>query len=159
MRLHARELASENCEDICATAAPGKGPSPSPAEDYSWVTVIPELDMPGKLCVGSLECRARAMRLAKLERHVKTAELLSAVDGDAVLCLAPPQEPARGSLSGLRAVYLRRGSSVVLHPGVWHGIPFPAGSANVRLMVVFRALTGEDDLDFFELEEAVDIRM
>jgi len=97
------------------------------------------------------------MRLAKLERHVKTAELLSAVDGDAVLCLAPPQEPARGSLSGLRALYLRRGSSVVLRPGAWHGIPFPAGSENVRLMVVFRALTGDDDLDFFEPEEAVDI--
>jgi len=159
MQLHARELAFENCGDICAQAAPGKGPSPSSEEDFSWATVIPELDMPGKLCVGSLECKARPMRLAKLERHLKSAELLSAVDGDAILCLAPPQEPARGSLSGLRAVYLRRGSSVVLHPGVWHGIPFPAGSANVRLMVVFRALTGEDDLDFFELEEAVDIRM
>jgi len=157
MLLHVRELASGNLEDVCIPAAPGKGPSPDPGEDYSWETVIPELEMPGKLCVGRLECRARPLRLAKLERHLKTAELLTAVDGDAVLCLAAPQEPALGSLFGMRAIFLRKGSSVVLHPGVWHGIPFPTGSGNVRLMVVFRALTGEDDLDFFELDEPVDI--
>jgi len=155
--LQAIETTQEALEGIGVLVTPAAGNPPAPGEDFSWTTAVPDLGMPAGLCAGRLECRARPMRLAKMERHFRTPELLSAVDGDAVLCVAPPQEPGSGGLSGLRALILRKGQSVVLDAGTWHWIPYPTGTANVRFMVVFRAQTGDDDLDFFEPAVAADI--
>jgi hypothetical protein len=98
------------------------------------------------------------MTVVKMERHLKTAEMLVALDGDAIVCMAPPQEPVGGSLTGVVAVKMRLGEALVMETGTWHWIPFPTGKKTVRYLVVFRNQTGADDLHFFDFKEAVTVK-
>jgi hypothetical protein len=145
---------------------PQEGRSPEAPSEFSFEIVSAELGMPSSLCAGRLECAARPGILGKMERHLKTPEILSSVKGDSILCVAPPQELRDGRLTGLRALYVREGQSLMLDTGAWHWIPFPAGgvaqgegSGSTRFLVIFRAGTGDDDLGFCELAEKVEIEM
>jgi hypothetical protein len=157
MTLIAEEARSESLQGIGILATPGRGKAPLGAEEFAFEIAVPDLGMPAGLCAGRLACASRPMKLARLERHLRTPEMLSAVDGDAILCAAPPQEPRASGLAGLRALLVRKGQSVVLATGAWHWIPFPTGSANALFLVVFRAETGQDDLGFCDLPEACGI--
>ncbi len=159
MILTAREAGPEGLAGVGLMATPSGGLEPEAGNEFSFELVAGDLGMPAGLCAGRLNCASRPMRVGKLEMHTKTPELLSAVDGDVVICVAPPQVPVGGRLEGLRALVLRQGRSLVLATGAWHWIPFPLGSASVRLLVVFRSQTGEDDLHFCDLAEGADIEI
>ena len=157
MKLMSREANAQSLEGVGLLITPAKGKSPEKGQEFTYELAAPMLGMPAGLCAGRLECAPRPMKVARMEMHLKTPELLSAVDGDAVVCVAPPQEPKGGTLAGLRAVLLRKGQSMVLATGAWHWIPYPTGSANVLFLVVFRAGTGDDDLHFCDLADPADI--
>jgi ureidoglycolate lyase len=157
MILKTREAGPESLDGVGILATPASGAGPAAGAEFSFELAATDLGMPAGLCAGRLDCAARPMSLSRMERHLRTPEMLSAVDGDAVVCVAPPQEPKGGVLEGLRAVRLRRGQSVVLAKGSWHWIPFPTGSANVRFLVVFRTGTGDDDLQICDIEEPATI--
>lgn len=97
------------------------------------------------------------MRVAKMERHLKTPEMLSAVDGDVIVCVAPPQEAPGGAFKDLRAIALRKGQSIVMAKGAWHWIPFPTGKANALVLVVFQTGTGDEDLYISDLADPASI--
>jgi ureidoglycolate hydrolase len=153
MKLIARSASAESLEGIGIFATPTSGRSPEAGAEHAFELAAPDLGMPAGLCAGRLECVARARSVARMERHLRTPEMLTAVDGDAVLCIAPPQEPRGGKLEDLRAILLHRGQTIVLAKGAWHWIPFPMGTSNVRFMVVFRNGTGDDDLYLCDLAE------
>jgi ureidoglycolate hydrolase len=153
MKLIAREASAESLEGVGILATPATGQEPQSGAEFTFELAEAELGMPGELCAGRLSCAARPMLVTKMEMHLLTPELLSAVDGDALLCVAPPQEPRGGKLEGMRAVLIKRGQAIVLAPGAWHWIPFPTGGDAVRFLVVFRAKTGDDDLHFCDLAE------
>jgi hypothetical protein len=157
MVLSAIALGPEAMRGIGTALTPAAGASPGEGAEFSFEIVSPELGLAAPLCAGRLECSPRRMRLTRLERHLRTPEILSAVEGDSIVCVAPPQEPVSGRLEGLRAVLVRKGEAFVLATGAWHWIPFPLGDDPTRFMVIFRAGTGDDDLGFCELAEAVDI--
>ncbi len=124
-----------------------------PGDDFSYVQTNNALGLEAPVSSGSLECLPRPMRVSRMEKHLKTPEVLVALDGDATVCLAPPQEAAGGTLRGITAVKMRAGDVMILERGAWHWIPFPKGKRPVRYLVVFRALTGQDDLHFCDLAE------
>ncbi len=157
MKLKSQEASAQSLEGVGLFITPATGKAPEAGQEFTYELAAPMLGMPAGLCAGRLECAPRPMKVARLERHLKTPELLSAVDGDAVVCVAPPQDPKGGALSGLRAVLLRKGQSMVLATGAWHWIPYPTGSANVLFLVVFRAGTGDDDLHFCDLTDQAEI--
>lgn len=159
MVLTAREAGPESLAGVGVMATPSAGLEPEAGAEFSFELAERDLGMPAGLCAGRLNCASREMKVARLEMHTKTPELLSAVDGDVVICVAPPQEPAGGGLKGLRALVLRQGRALVLATGAWHWIPFPLGAAAVRLLVVFRSGTGDDDLHFCDLAEAAAIEV
>jgi hypothetical protein len=159
MTLTAREASAESLAGVGLLATPGQGLVPEGGAEFTFELAAPELGMPAGLCAGRLNCAARAMKVGRMEMHKKTPEMLSAVDGDVVICVAPPQDGASGRLSGLRAVVVRRGQAIVLAAGAWHWIPFPLGKVGVRLMVVFRSRTGEDDLHFCDLADSAAIEI
>jgi hypothetical protein len=159
MTLIAREASAESLGGVGLLATPSQGQKPVGGAEFSFELAAPELGMPAGLCAGRLDCVARPMTVIRMEKHLKTPELLSAVDGDAVICVAPPQEGRGGKLEGLRAIFLRRGQAIVLATGAWHWIPFPTESAGARFLVVFRAGTGGDDLHFCDLAEAATIEI
>jgi hypothetical protein len=159
MTLTAKAASAESLAGVAILATPPKGLSPKAGEEYTYELAAADLGMPAGLCAGRLNCASRPMKAVRMEMHTKTPELLSAVDGDAVICVAPPQEPRAGRLEGLRAVLVRQGQSIVLAAGAWHWIPFPVGGADVRFLVVFRSATGDDDLHYCELAESVAIEI
>jgi hypothetical protein len=166
MKLKVQNLSQATIEGAGILLSPQEGLSPGVGSEFSFELVCPELGMPSSLCAGRLECAARPGILAKLERHLKTPEILTATKGDSILCVAPAQEAREGRLAGLRALYVREGQSLMLDTGAWHWIPFPAGgvaqregSGSTRFLVIFRAGTGDDDLGFCELAEKVEIEM
>lgn len=157
MKLIAREACAETLEGVGILATPPAGREPEGGAEFTFELAAAELGMPGELCAGRLSCAPRPMSVKKMEMHRKTPELLSAVDGDAVICIAPPQEPRGGRLEGIRALLVKRGQAIVLAPGAWHWIPFPTGGEAVRFLVVFRAMTGDDDLHYCDLAESVEL--
>jgi hypothetical protein len=134
-----------------------KGPAAPAAGEFSFDIVSPELGLGPGLCAGSLACAHRKARLEKMERHLRTPELLSAVQGDAIICVAPPQEASDGAFAGVRALVVRQGQSILLEAGAWHWIPFPLNAEGARFMVLFRNRTGDEDLEIRELRDARDI--
>lgn len=157
MKLKAIKLDGKAMEGIGTFLTPSAGEKPATGTEFSFGIVSAELGLSSPLCAGRLECAKRNMHVVKLERHLKTPEILSAVDGDSLVCVAPPQEPVNGSLTGMKALHVKKGESIILATGAWHWIPFPVGMDASLFLVVFHSGTGDDDLDFCELSEAVDL--
>ena len=157
MEILAQPLDLAALEGIGVLATPNKGKTLEDGAEFSFEFAVTDLGMPEGLCAGRLECSSRPMRLLKMERHLKTPELLSAVEGDSIIAVAPPQEPLNGRLTDVRAVIIRAGQAIVLAVGAWHWIPYPMGDKSARFLVVYRNATADDDLDFCELAEANDI--
>lgn len=159
MRIRTVELSEAALEGIGRplTGAAPIGAAIGAGGEFSYGVLAGDLGLGASPSAGCLDCAVRERRVAKLERHLKTPELLVAMEGDSVLCVAPPQEPSGGTLAGLAAVRVRKGQSLILETGAWHWIPFPEGNAPSRFLVVFRSKTGEDDLGFCELAEPVEL--
>jgi ureidoglycolate hydrolase len=157
MNMKAVELSDAALKGIGFVVTPRERPTVPPGTDFQYAETKHDLGLVAPLSTGSLECAPRPMTVVKMERHLKTREMLIALDGDAVVCVAPPQEPVGNSLTGVVAVKMRRGEAFVMETAAWHWIPFPTGKKTVRYLVVFRNQTGADDLHFCDFKEAVTV--
>jgi hypothetical protein len=95
------------------------------------------------------------MVLARLERHLRTREALIALEGEAVFCVAPPQEGSNGGLAGITAVRFCAGQALILETGAWQWIPFPVGEKAARFLVVLRSGTGRDGLYYHDFAQGL----
>jgi ureidoglycolate hydrolase len=153
MDVKAVELSDEALRGIGRVLTPRERQAVDAGAEFHYAQTNGSLGLEAPLSSGSLECAPRPQRLSRMERHLKTPELLVALDGDATVCVAPPQEAAEGTLQGITAVKMRAGEVMILERGAWHWIPYPHGRRTVRFLVVFRASTGQDDLHFCDLVE------
>ena len=126
-------------------------------EGFSYRDVVNDLKLTTPLSSGLLECYPRKPSLDRMERHHRTREILVALEGEAAICLAPPQEKTSGSLDGVVALRMSAGQSIILEVGAWHWIPFPTTNQAARFQVIFHRDTGKDDLDFFHFSQSLDI--
>ena len=129
-----------------------------PNEGFSYRDIVGDLKLKAPLSSGLLECYPRELSLDRMERHHHTREILVALEGEAAICLAPPQDKSSGSLDGVVALRMLAGQSIILEVGAWHWIPFPTTSQTARFQVIFRSETGRDDLDIYDLSHPVDIQ-
>jgi hypothetical protein len=157
MNIKAVELTDPAVKPVGTVPTPRERPVVPAGTEFLYAETLHDLGLAGPLSSGSLECASRPMAVAKMECHVKTPELLVALDGDAIVCCAPPQAAGSGGLKGIVAVKMRAGEVLVMHTGTWHWIPFPTGKKTVRYLVVFRNQTGADDLNFCDLPEQVTV--
>ena len=126
-------------------------------EGFSYRDVVDDLKLTTPLSSGLLECYPRKLSLDRMERHHRTREVLIALEGEAAICLAPPQDKSSGPLHDVVALRMSAGQSIVLEVGTWHWIPFPTTNQAARFQVIFRSATGKDDLDFFHFSQPLDI--
>jgi ureidoglycolate hydrolase len=157
MNVRSEELTERSIAGIGHLLTPADGPAPRGGEEFTCVPVRNDLELEGTICALRLECAARSMRVAKMERHLRTPEMLTAVSGDAVVCMAPPQDGKDGHFTGVKALLVHIGQSFILDRGAWHWIPFPIGRDSVRFQVVFRDATGKDDLEILDVAEVVEV--
>ena len=159
MKLQVVDLSSESLEGIGHMLTPAKWNYPEKGQDYSYADTDADLGLPSPCSAGILESVPRPMVLSRMERHLRTKEALIALEGDAVLCVAPPQESANGGLSGVTAVRIRAGQAIILNTGAWHWIPFPVGGSSARFLVVFRSGTGKHDLYYHDFTVAIPVQL
>jgi ureidoglycolate lyase len=112
----------------------------------------------GELSSGILFCRARDKVVSQMERHVNTAEILAALSGDSVLCLAKKTVPGQGvDPATLRSFIIKQGQAVCLEAGTWHWIPYPLNEDGSKFLVAFNCGTEENDLEVVKLEEDISL--
>jgi len=148
MEIRVADLTEEALKGIGHMITPRTWSPPRPGDEHSYADTRDDLGLPAPCSSGVVECAPRPRVIRRMERHVRTPEVLVCLDGEAVVCLAGPQESAAGALKDIRALKVRPGQGFVLDTGAWHAIPFPSGSAPARFLVIFRSGTGRDDLQF-----------
>ncbi len=158
MEIRPVDLSEQALEGIGLLITPAKRVAPEPDAETSYFDTVEDLGLEAPCSSGVVEGRPRPMRLQRMERHLRTREALVALEGEAIACLAPPQEPGPAGLEGIVAVRVKTGQAFILEKGAWHGSPFPVGRKPARLLVIFRSGTGRTDLEFRDLPQAVTVR-
>ncbi len=158
MEIRPVDLSAQALQGIGLLITPAKRVAPEPDAETSYFDTVEDLGLEAPCSSGVVEGRPRPMRLLRMERHLRTREALVALEGEAIACLAPPQEPGAAGLEGLVAVRVKTGQAFILERGAWHGSPFPVGRKPARLLVIFRSGTGRTDLEFRDLPQAVTVR-
>jgi hypothetical protein len=153
MELKSVELSSGALRGIGVVIIPREWAPITDESGFAYAETNGGLGLDAPLSSGSLDCAPRPKTLRRMERHLKTPELLVALAGDSIVCLAPPQEPSGGNLKAITAVRVKAGDAFVLDTGAWHWIPFPVGTRAAKFLVVFKARTGQDDLHFCDFME------
>jgi hypothetical protein len=102
----------------------------------------------------------RAFVVEQLEQHLRTQELLYAIDDDFIMPVA--LNIVRGStnapdLQTLIAVRFRRGEGALIHRETWHWVPYPFKKESFAL-VGFAKDTAKEDLSTFNLGGTFQIR-
>jgi len=159
MELRVVDLSMESLKGIGHLLTPEQWKAPDKGMEYTYTDIEVDLGLSPPCSAGVLESVPRPMVLGRMERHLRTREALIALDGEAVLCVAPPQESANGELSGITAVRICAGQALILETGAWHWIPFPVGDSTARFLVIFRSGTGKDDLYYQDLTRALPVRL
>ena len=104
---------------------------------------------------GILHGHMKKMKTKKLERHIKTPEMLVALKNDAILVVAKPLD----TIEQLNAFHIKQGDARVLHASTWHWTPFPIDTDTCEFLVVFQMGTEDKDLDIRTLQEEIMISM
>jgi len=151
MEIRTKDLSEEALKGIGLLLTPAKRVAPEPDAETSYFDTVEDLGLGAPCSSGVVECRPRPKTLYRMERHLHTREVLVALEGEAIACLAPPQEPGATGLEGMVAVRVKTGQAFILEKGAWHGSPFPVGKNPARLLVIFRSGTGRTDLEFRDL--------
>jgi hypothetical protein len=134
---------------------PSNAPPIENEELRYWPTLAPlELEN-GWGEVGLCEVVRRPARVSRMERHVRTSEFVAPMNGELLVPIAlrtAEPHPAKG----LVAVRVRLGEGLMLYPGVWHWAGYP-DRERVSFWVIFRRLTGNEDLEIASLREPVSV--
>jgi ureidoglycolate hydrolase len=154
--VNAVALTPENFQAYGEVLSRSKGDPMADNDEFLYWGKVTELAMTERVSTGFLSCHPRQRHVTSLERHTRTPEIMVALDGDAVVCMAKP-ESATGSdrIEGIQAFHVRQGQAFVMHIGTWHWAPFPAQEHDSTFLVVFASGTEADDLEIRELPETV----
>lgn len=135
--------------------APFEGASPASYKEKVGIMDIGG----GRVSVGVLNLKARALTFSELERHIATPELLVVVEGDVVFPVAPANHPDNApDAAGVELFRLGRGEAVIMSPGVWHGLPFPLGPS-ATLLVVFKEGTPDHDFELVKTQQGTEFEI
>ena len=155
MEIRTVDLSEQALKGIGILLTPDKRVAPEPGAEHSYFDTVEDLQLGAPCSAGVVECRPRPKTLLRLERHLHTREALVALEGEAIVCLAPPQQGSAAGLDGIVALKVKSGQAFILEVGAWHGSPFPVGRKAARLLVIFRSGTGRNDLEFHELPQGL----
>jgi mannose-6-phosphate isomerase-like protein (cupin superfamily) len=93
--------------------------------------------------------------LKKLQRHRRTPEILVALQGDSVICVAEPSSGAR--IRSVKTFLVKEGDAIAMRAGTWHWLPFPTKVEECKFLVMFASDTESSDLETRDLPENLKI--
>jgi ureidoglycolate lyase len=122
---------------------------------YAWWDDIGRVESGGDpVEFGWLTVFRRPLRFDRMERHRRSTQMFIPMQrGPLVFCVAPPSDPADGSLPDatlIQAFWLDGTQAVQINPGVWHLTMFPL-DGRADLILVHRTRTSHDDAEWGDL--------
>jgi ureidoglycolate hydrolase len=118
-------------------------------EKYKWwnYSIIAE----ETVSTGILQVNYREFYIDKVEKHIKTSELLVPLAGDSFIVVG---NMIADEVDKIEAFYLSKDQVVIFKPGILHWMPFPL-TEEALFLVSFRAQTPQDDMIIIELKKRV----
>jgi ureidoglycolate hydrolase len=121
---------------------------------------VTELAMTEMVSTGILVCRKREGLIKSLERHTRTPEILVALEGDSLICMAKPESVvSTNRIEGIQAFHVRQGEALVMHGGTWHWAPVPVNREETKFLVIFASGTEGEDLEIRELPNPIKVSL
>lgn len=150
--LKAIELTNDNFKDYGYIISSSNSNPMADNDEFLYLGKVSELNMSGNTSTGILIAHKREYLIKKLERHVNTPEILVALEGDSIICLAKPALEENDKVEGFKAFYIKQGDAFAMHAGTWHWIPIPVSAENSKFLVLFASGTEDNDLVVKDLE-------
>ncbi len=157
-RLPVLELTPESFLGYGSVLSVGPGTPMANSEEITYWGKVAELEMGARVSTGYMFCKPRKGVLKQLERHLRTPEILVALRGDSLVCLARPSAPGSRNIDGLQAFHVRQGQAFAMAPGTWHWAAFPLRRAEAVFLVAFASGTEGADLEFTDLDSPRSVR-
>jgi len=135
-----------------------KKPERSPdaeVDTHNWWNNVANLPAEDSISVGILQVKHRDFTVTKLEQHTRTAEMLVSLKGNSILVVGKKSLDNR-EIERMEAFYLTSNQIIILNVGILHFVPFPLEDEAIYA-VVFRFKTPEDDLEFIEFKEDINL--
>jgi ureidoglycolate lyase len=146
------ELTPESFRGYGSVLSVTPGTPMADSEEITYWGKVAELEMGPRVSTGYLSCKPRPGVLKQLERHLRTPEILVALRGDSLVCMAKPSASGSKVIDGLQAFHVRQGQAFAMAPGTWHTAGFPTGKTEAMFLVAFTAGTEGADLEFTDLD-------
>jgi len=122
--------------------------------EFAFSADIAQFTIQGKTTTGILTGKKRPLALEKFERHLRTPEILVALENDSLIAMAKPSETVPEP-QHIHLFHVKQGEAFLIVPGTWHWVPFPVDAETCRLLVLFRENTGSEDGGVIEFAEKV----
>ena len=152
--LNITKLTNENFSGFGKVLSSGSFDPVSLEEEFTWKDIAGDLNLVSPSCTGQLNCRFREKILKEVECHTKTPEIMIALKGDSLLCVAPAGIKTPEA-DDVRCFSVEEGAALMMNTAVWHWIPYPLKDSGSQFLVLFRDGTGEDDLHFHTLKQSI----
>ena len=157
-KIKAVALTSENFKEYGQILSMSKGEPMADNEEFAYWGKITELAMTEKVSTGFLVCQKREGLVKNLERHTTTPEIMVALEGDSLVCMAKPESIVGADrIERIQVFHVRQGQAFVMHTGTWHWIPFPVDSEESKFLIIFASGTENADLEIRELPDPIQI--
>ena len=143
--IRAEELTSKNFLEFGTVV---NTPKTEPSLPSGYVPKLATFHIDGEAEIGICTVHKSAEPMTWMERHLKTMEIFVSIEGDFLLAMSRPEDPADPEdipqADKVRAFHVREGQTVVMKPGSWHGVASLAERCS--FLIIFKKDTAKDDL-------------
>ena len=101
----------------------------------------------------------RQLVIDELEYHDGSGEVNVPLDGDIYMQVAPAGPHGYVNPEDIEVFHVKKGTAVIINPGVWHCGPFCTGEDPVDILVVLPERTYATDCSTIKLAPAVEIEV
>jgi ureidoglycolate hydrolase len=123
-------------------------PKTDPSLSSGYVPQLATFNIDGETEIGICTVHKSTEPMTWMERHLKTMEVFISIEGDFLLAMSRPQDPADPEhipqADAVRAFHVREGQTVVMQPGSWHAVL--SLDERCSFLIIFKKDTAKDDL-------------
>lgn len=121
--------------------------------NYTYFRDVSHLEY-GQFSFGLLESYSQDKVFSCLERHSQTEEIMVIRSGSGVIVFAQAGDNPNNKPIALQ---VNPGDVFAIFPGTWHGLVSTTNCSKVEALVIFKTGTEDNDVDFRELDEKIEI--
>jgi mannose-6-phosphate isomerase-like protein (cupin superfamily) len=105
------------------------------------------LDFKNTASTGILFTYKREFTLSNFERHMKTPEILVALEGDSIMTVGKSLPDGGIDTEAFKSFIFKQGDAIAISAGTWHWAPLPMNCSKSKFLVIFAQGTEVEDMD------------